>query len=79
MDLKLKFNKARKMMEANFSTNLSFKTTEDKYGVKTEIILGNTNVILSVGFITYTGKFQEDYLNSMLDAIANYDITFLKD
>ena len=78
MDLKLKFNKARKLMSDKLATSLSFKTTEDKYGIKTEILLGNTSIILSVGFVKYTGNLQEDYLNSMLDAIANYDISLIE-
>ena len=79
MDLKLKFNKARSNMKKRFTTHLSFKTTEDHYGIKTEILLGNSSTILSVGFVKYTGNYQEDYVNSMLDAIENYDKTLIED
>lgn len=75
-NLQLKFNNARKNLNKEFET-VSFQTTIQNSGIFTEIIYENN--IISVGF--YKCDIQQptnnDYLNSMLTAIANYDLALL--
>ena len=77
MNLKTKFNQARLNLQSSFTKTLSFKTTELNSGIKTEILIDN--VILSVGFSEFSYSIKEDYLNSMLDAIENYNQDLLKE
>lgn len=78
MTLQEKFNQARKNMQEQFSSCLSFEVTQvDNATMKTEIFLG-VNTILSVGFYSNSEcTMNEASLHSMLEAIANYDLTFI--
>lgn len=77
MDLKIKFNNARKKLQSSFKVPLSFKTTEVNSGIKTEILIAD--VIISVGFCKCSVNIQKDYLDSMLDAISNYDYKLIEE
>lgn len=77
MDSKIKFNKARKKLQLSFKEPLSFKTIEVNSGIKTEILIGNA--IISVGFCKLSINIQKDYLDSMLDAISNYDYKLIEE
>lgn len=72
-----RFNRARQQLQEDFSTFLSFETVESKNGIKTNIILGT--IILSTGFADYkeVEDTNEVYLDSMLNAIANFDATLV--
>jgi hypothetical protein len=77
MTLQEKFNQARKNMQEQFSTYLSFEVTEENsYTMRTEIFLGDT--IISVGFYSDSQcTMNEVSLGSMLEAIANYDLNLI--
>lgn len=77
MTLQEKFNQARKNMQEQFSSYLSFEVTEENsYTMRTEIFLGNT--IISVGFYSDSQcTMNEVSLGSMLEAIANYDLNLI--
>ena len=77
MTLQVKFNQARKNMQEQFSSYLSFEVTEENsYTMRTEIFLGNT--IISVGFYSDSQCTMNDVsLGSMLEAIANYDLNLI--
>ncbi|MEE0138998.1 hypothetical protein [Fusobacterium ulcerans] len=77
MTLQEKFNQARKNMQEQFSSYLSFEVTEENsYTMRTEIFLGNT--IISVGFYSDSQCTMNDVsLGSMLEAIANYDLNLI--
>lgn len=77
MDSKIKFNNARKKLQSSSKVLLSFKTTEVNSGIKTEILIGDS--IISVGFCKYSINTQKDYLDSMLDAISNYDYKLIEE
>lgn len=78
MTLQEKFNQARRNMQDQFSTYLSFEVTQvNSDTMKTEIFLGD-NTILSVGFYSNLEcTMNEASLRSMLEAIANYDLSFI--
>lgn len=77
MELKIKFNNARKKLQACFKPEiLSFQTTELSTGIKTEILVNGR--IISVGYSNYSINKSKDYLDSMLDAIENYDCDFVE-
>ena len=77
MTLQEKFNQARKNIQEQFSTYLSFEVTEENsYTMRTEIFLGDT--IISVGFYSDTEcTMNEASLCSMLAAIANFDLDLI--
>lgn len=77
MTLQEKFNQARKNIQEQFSTYLSFEVTEENsYTMRTEIFLGDT--IISVGFYSDSQcTMNEVSLGSMLEAIANYDLNLI--
>lgn len=77
MTLQEKFNQARKNMQEQFSSYLSFEVTEENsYTMRTEIFLGNT--IISVGFYSDSQCTMNDVsLGSMLEAIANFDLDLI--
>lgn len=77
MTLQEKFNQARKNMQEQFSSYLSFEVTEENsYTMRTEIFLGDT--IISVGFYSDSQcTMNEVSLGSMLEAIANYDLNLI--
>lgn len=77
-DLQLILNKSISKLAESFNTQPTFKTTEINNGIKTEIFL-NSSYPVSVGFVrgsSYIDNFV--YINSMLEAIKNLDISLVE-
>ena len=72
------FNNARNNLNSKLGVDnldLSYVTTENRFIIKTEIFYNNK--VITVGFSTDKLEDNDRYLESAIEAIANFDLSLI--